>query len=88
MFFNHLIFFTDLIHVQVLKKSYQLVYFYKDENTPKGLIEKYYVDENFYYVYDFKSKPDESRWKKELVPYKPFDLKSSQLDKLIKKYLP
>jgi signal peptidase I len=76
------------ITITVLKKNYQLVYYFKNPDIDENLIEKYYVDENFYYDYDFISKPDEIKWKKEIVPYKHFNLSEREMIKLIKKYLP
>ncbi|MEY4286578.1 MAG: hypothetical protein RL511_656, partial [Bacteroidota bacterium] len=55
---------------------------------PPQQIEKYYVDENFYYDYDFISKPDETKWKKEIVDYKPFELNNRVLIRLIEQYKP
>jgi len=76
------------ITITVLRKNYQLVYYFRNQQLPADQIEKYYVDENFYYDYDFVSKPDESKWKKEIVPYKPFDLSDKALTRLIKSYTP
>jgi ectoine hydroxylase-related dioxygenase (phytanoyl-CoA dioxygenase family) len=74
------------ITITVLRKNYQLVYFYRNPNISPELIEKYYVEEAFYYDYDFISKPDETKWRKEVVPYKDFDLSERQIKKLIKQY--
>jgi hypothetical protein len=76
------------ITITVLRKNYQLVYYFRNEQLPADQIEKYYVDENFYYDYDFVSKPDETKWKKEVVPYKPFELSDQALSKLIRQYTP
>lgn len=76
------------ITITVLRKNYQLVYYFRNQQLPADQIEKYYVDENFYYDYDFVSKPDESKWKKEIVLYKPFDLSDKALTRLIKSYTP
>lgn len=76
------------ITITVLRKNYQLVYYFKNKNGEAGTIEKYEVDENFYYGYDFISQPDETKWKKEVVPYKPFDLTPKELIKLIKSHQP
>jgi hypothetical protein len=76
------------ITITVLRKNYQLVYYFLNKELGKGLIEKYYVNENFYYDYDFISKPDERKWKKEVVPYKPFELPEKEIVKLIKKFMP
>lgn len=72
------------ITITVLKKNYQLVYYFKNPDLGNDLIEKYYVTEDFYYHYDFISKPDETIWKKEIVPYKHFDLSEKEIKKLIK----
>lgn len=74
------------ITITVLRKNYQLVYYFRNPQIDKNLIEKYYVTENFYYDYDFISKPNETQWKKETVPYKHFDLSEKQIKKLIKQY--
>ena len=76
------------ITITVLKKNYQLVYYFRNPDLPKNQIEKYYVDENFYYDYDFVSKPDETKWRKEIVPYKPFDLSDKSLIRLIRQHSP
>ena len=76
------------ITITVLRKNYQLVYYFKNTDIDNNLIEKYEVDENFYYEYDFISKPDESKWKKTTVKYKSFDMGTNQLRRLIKKHLP
>ena len=82
---------TEIRHaitITVLRKNYQLVYYYKNKNGKENKIEKYDVDETFYYDYDFISKPDETKWNKTIVDYQPFDLKKSEILTLIKKYLP
>lgn len=76
------------VTVTVLRKNYQLVYYYKNKNIPSNKIEKYFVDENFYYGYDFASKPDEAKWRKQVVDYKSFDLTQKQLESLIIKHKP
>ena len=76
------------ITITVLRKNYQLVYFFKDKKTNKDSIEKYEVDETFYETYDFVARPDESKWKKEIVKYKPFDLSQKELVQLIETHLP
>ena len=76
------------ITITVLRKNYQLVYYFRNKDIDQNLIEKYEVDENFYYSYDFISKPDETKWKKEVVGYKPFDMSTRKLERLIKKHLP
>ncbi|MDX2001500.1 MAG: phytanoyl-CoA dioxygenase family protein [Chitinophagales bacterium] len=76
------------ITITVLRKDYELVYYFKNKNIEADKIEKYVVDENFYFSYDFISKPDENIWKKEVLDYKPFDISESELIRLIKKYLP
>jgi len=76
------------ITVTVLRKNYKLVYYFRNKDIDDSLIEKYEVTEDFYYSYDFISKPDESLWKKSVVKYEPFTLTNKQLEKLIKKHLP
>jgi hypothetical protein len=71
------------ITITVLKKNYQLVYYFKNPEVEDGYIEKYYIDESFYYTYDFVSKPDETKWRKEIVPLKPFDISKNELLSLI-----
>ncbi len=82
---------TEIRHaitITVLRKNYQLVYYYQNPHLDKTLIEKYYVDDEFYHNYDFESKPDEHRWRKEIVPYKDFNLSKKDLIRLIKHYDP
>lgn len=74
------------ITMTVLRKNYQLVYYFRNPDINQELIEKYYVEEAFYYDYDFISKPDETKWRKETVPYKDFDLTEKQILKLIRKH--
>lgn len=76
------------ITITVLRKNYQLVYYFRNPHLPENKIEKYYVDETFYYDYDFISKPDEKKWKKEIVDFKPFDISNKNLIRLIKQYRP
>lgn len=76
------------ITITILRKKYQLVYYFKNKDSSPDIIEKYYVDENFYFSYDFISKPDETKYQKFEVPYQPFNLTTRQLNKLIKKHLP
>ncbi len=76
------------ITITVLRKEYKLIYYFRNKDIADDLIEKYEVDETFYYNYDFISKPDESLWKKTIVKYEPFTLNTNQLEKLIKKNLP
>jgi hypothetical protein len=76
------------ITITVLRKNYQLVYYFRNKEIDDKLVEKYYVDENFYYGYDFISKPDETKWKKEVVKFEPFEMSTRQLKKLYKKYAP
>lgn len=80
---------TEIRHaitVTVLRKNYQLVYYFRNPDIDQSLIEKYYVTEEFYYHYDFISKPDETKWRKEIVRYKDFDLSHRQVLKLIKQF--
>jgi hypothetical protein len=76
------------ITITVLRKNYQLVYYFRNPQLPENKIEKYYVDETFYYDYDFISKPDEKKWKKEIVDFKPFNISNKNLIRLIKQYRP
>ena len=76
------------ITITVLKKNYQLVYYFRNSDIDKDLIEKYYVDETFYYDYDFVSKPNETKWRKEIVPFKNFNLRDKALRQLIHQYSP
>ena len=76
------------ITITVLRKNYQLVYYFKAPGDPPATIEKYEVNEVFYWSYDFQSRPDETKNKKTVVEYKPFDLSKRDLVKLIEKHLP
>ena len=76
------------ITITVLRKDYQLVYYFRNPALPDDKIEKYYVNETFYYDYDFIAKPDEQKWKKEVVDYKPFNISTKDLVRLIKQYRP
>ncbi|MBL7777682.1 MAG: phytanoyl-CoA dioxygenase family protein [Chitinophagales bacterium] len=80
---------TEIRHaitMTVLHKNYQLVYYFRNPDIDPSLIEKYYVTEEFYYTYDFISKPDETRWRKETVPYEKFDFSKKQIEKLYHQY--
>ena len=74
------------ITITVLRKNYQLVYYFRNNKLDNSLIEKYEVNEHFYSDYDFISKPDEVKWKKDVLKFEPFDITEKQLVKLIKKY--
>jgi hypothetical protein len=74
------------VTVTVLRKDYQLVYYFRNPHIDSSLIEKYYVTEDFYYTYDFISKPDEKLWRMEVVPYKDFELSEKQLVSLYRRY--
>ena len=76
------------ITITVLRKNYELIYYFRNKDIDDNLIEKYVVTENFYYGYDFISKPDETLWKKETVKFEPFNLTDKELLRLIKKYRP
>lgn len=76
------------ITITVAPKNPELVYYYKDDKMPADYIEKYYVNEDFFKTYDFASKPDETVWRKEVIPYKSFDLSESQILSLIETNLP
>ena len=76
------------ITITVLRKNYELVYYFRNKEIDNKLIEKYVVDENFYYGYDFISKPDETLWKKTTVKFEPFELSEKELLRLIKKHKP
>ena len=75
------------ITITVLRKNYQLVYYFRNKEIDDSLIEKYEVSEYFYSDYDFISKPDETKWKKETVKFEAFNLTESQLVRLIKKHM-
>ncbi|MCS6933624.1 MAG: phytanoyl-CoA dioxygenase family protein [Chitinophagales bacterium] len=82
---------TEIRHaitMTVLRKNYQLVYYFRNPELPLDQIEKYYVTEEFYYTYDFISKPDETLWRKEIVPYKYFDYSEKEMLELIRHYTP
>lgn len=74
------------VTMTVLRKNYQLVYYFRNPDIDKGLIEKYYVTEDFYYDYDFISKPDETKWQKEIEPYKEFQWSVQKLNKMYRLY--
>lgn len=74
------------ITITVLRKSYQLVYYFRNPDIAPNLVEKYYVDENFYYEYDFISKPDETKWRKEVTEFKGFEMSPKDLEKLIQRH--
>lgn len=75
------------ITITVLRKNYQLVYYFRNKEIDNSLIEKYEVNENFYYNYDFISKPDETKWRKEVLPFEAFERSEKEIVKLIKKYM-
>ena len=84
--------FTDALRcaitLTVLRKNYQLVYFFKNENTPKDKIEKYRITEEFYKDYDFVAQPDGSRFPMTLEAYNPFDLTAKEMKELVLCHLP
>lgn len=76
------------ITITVVRANPELIYYYRDSATPPGIIEKFFVDEEFFRTYDFASKPDENKWRKETIPYKPFDISEEELLALIEQYTP
>ncbi len=76
------------ITISVLRKNSQLVFYYKNKELSPDQLEKYYVNEQFFNEYDFSSKPDENKWKKEVIKHNSFDLSEKELIKIIEKYLP
>ena len=63
-----------------------MVYYFRNPDIAPDLVEKYYVDESFYYDYDFISKPDETKWRKETLKFKGFEMTQRELEKMIKSY--
>lgn len=78
----------EAITITVLRKNTELVFYYKNNNLPDNTLEKYYVNEQFFNEYDFVSKPDETKWRKELIYHNSFDLSEQELTTLIEKNLP
>lgn len=76
------------ITITAVRKNPELIFFYKNENIAPELIEKYYVNEQFFREYDFASKPDETKWRKELVKYNSFDFSEKEMIKIIEQNLP
>lgn len=76
------------ITITVARKNPQLVYYFKDEKMPRDVIERFLVTEDFFRTYDFASKPDEVIWRKEIIPYKSFDLSIDELSMFIENQLP
>jgi ectoine hydroxylase-related dioxygenase (phytanoyl-CoA dioxygenase family) len=76
------------ITMTVLRRDYQLVYYFRNPDIDPGFIEKYYVTEEFYYHYDFISRPDPEKWRMQTVPYKDFALTDKELLKLIRNHWP
>lgn len=76
------------ITLTVLRRNYQLVYYFLADDTPKGMIEKYRITEEFYKDYDFVSRPDRLRFPMTLEPYRPFDLSEKEMRALIRCHLP
>jgi len=76
------------ITLTVLRKDYQLVYYFKNEDTPANRIEKYRISEDFYKDYDFVSQPDGSRFPMTLETQRPFDLSEREMIDLVKCHLP
>jgi len=76
------------ITLTVLRKDYQLVYYFLAADTPKGKIEKYRITEEFYRDYDFVSRPDGSRFPMTLEDHRPFDLTEREMRDLISCHAP
>jgi len=76
------------ITITAVKHNPDLIYYYRDENTPADVVERFAVSDEFFRIYDFASKPDEKVWKKTVIPYKSFDITESELIGLIEKYTP
>jgi hypothetical protein len=73
------------ITMTVLRKSHQLVYYYKDPKA-SNMVYRYEVDESFFVGCDFNEAPDDKVWKKYEEPYNSFDLSEKEILKLIKTY--
>lgn len=76
------------ITITVVRKNPELIYYYRDSTMPADIIEKFFVDEEFFRTYDFASKPDETKWRKETIPYQSFDITERELNTLIEQYSP
>jgi hypothetical protein len=78
------------VTITAIRKGYQLVYFYRDEDNAPGQVDKYLVDETFFHDYDFHigPRPDDHVWKKETVAYVPFQKTRKEVLALIKQYQP
>jgi len=76
------------ITITVARKNAQLIHYYQDADTKPGSIERYYVDETFFNEYDFSSRPDDGKWKKDTVDHQTFELTEKEVIKLIKEFLP
>lgn len=76
------------ITLTVLRNDYQLVYFFKNENTPADMIEKYHITEEFYKDYDFVAQPDGTRFPMTLEKQRPFDLSEREMNDMVQCHLP
>jgi hypothetical protein len=78
------------VTITAIRKGYQLVYFYRDEDNAPGQVDKYLVDDSFFHDYDFHigPRPDDSKWLKESCAYEPFKKSRKEVAGLIKQYQP
>lgn len=76
------------VTITVVKSNPDLIYYYKDNTMPADVIERFWVNEEFFRTYDFASKPDETKWRKDVIPYHSFDMSEEELVQLIEKHLP
>ena len=78
----------DALFISVVKKDPEIIYYFQNKNLSEDVLEMYHVNREFFDQYDFESRPDESKWRKEIVPYNRFEPSKDQLVKLIRNFTP
>jgi hypothetical protein len=78
----------DALFISAVRKDPEIIYYYKNKDLPNNVVEKYYVDRSFFDSYDFTSKPDETKYKKDVIDYKELNLSKREMVKLIRQYMP
>lgn len=76
------------ITITVVRDNPRLLYYYRDKLMPSDVIDRFWVDEEFFRTYDFASRPDDKKWPCDSIPYVPFDMNEDSLIEIIEKHLP
>lgn len=78
------------VTITAIRKGYQLVYYYRDQDNARGEVDRYLVDDTFFHDYDFHKgeRPNDLKWPKITCKYEPFRKSRKEVVSLIKQYTP